>query len=59
MFNLSIHKTPIDGKVWKNACIGLPEAIKEVVKHNIIDVKLTHQIHLGMEEYVPIAATYA
>ena len=59
MFNLSIRKTPVDGKTWKNACIGIPEAIKEVVDHNIIDVKLTHKVHLGMEEYVPIPATYA
>ena len=59
MFDLSMHKTPLDGKTWKNACLGIKDDINKVVKHNIIDVKLTHGIHLGMEEYVPIAATYA
>ncbi len=59
MFNLSITKTPVDGKTWKNACMGIKEDVAEVLKHNIIDVKLTHKIHLGMEEYVPIPATYA
>ena len=58
-FDLSIHKTPLDGKVWKNACIGIKEDVAYVLKHNIHDVKITHQIHKGMEEYVPIPATYA
>ncbi len=59
MFNLNIHKTPVDGKVWKNACMGIKEDVQTVLTHNIIDVKLTHRVHLGMEEYVPIPATYA
>jgi len=59
MFNIATKKTPLEPKVWKNACIGIPEDIKIVLHHNIKDVELTHGIHLGMEEYVPIAATYA
>ena len=59
MFDLNVTKTPIDGKTWKNACIGVKEDIKYVVDHNIKDVKITMQVHQGMEEYVPIPATYA
>lgn len=58
-FDLVTKKTPLDGKVWKNACIGIKKDMRYVVDHNIKDVILTHGIHLGMEEYVPIAATYA
>ena len=59
MFNLSMHKTPLEPKVWKNACIGVSKDVKTVLKHNIIDVELTHGIHIGIEKFVPIAATYA
>ena len=59
MFDLSISKTPLDGKIWKNACMGIKEDIKYVIDHNIKDVKITHRVHRGMEEYVPIPATYA
>jgi len=59
MFNVSTKKTPLDAKTWKNACIGIPEDIAKVLHHNINDVKITHKIHLGIEEYVPIGATYA
>ena len=59
MFDLSIAKTPLDGKIWKNACIGIKEDIRYVLDHNIKDVKITCKIHKGMEEYVPIPATYA
>ena len=58
-FDLSTHKTRLEGKTWKNACMGIPGDVKYVLDHNIKDVKITHKIHLGMEEYVPIAATYA
>ncbi len=59
MFDLPIKKTIIEPKIWKNACIGVPEAIKYILKHNILDVKITHKVHLGIEDYVPIAAIYA
>ncbi len=59
MFDLAVTKTKLDGKTWKNACLGIKEDIKYVVDHNIKDVKITHKIHRGMEEYVPIPATYA
>lgn len=58
-FDLHTHKTRLEGKTWKNACMGIPKDVKYVLDHNIKDVKITHKIHLGMEEYVPIAATYA
>jgi len=59
MFNVSTEKTRLDGKIWKNCCIGVAKDIKYVLDHNIKDVQITHKIHLGMEEYVPIASTYA
>lgn len=59
MFNVSVTKTRLDGKTWKNACMGIKEDVAYVVDHNIKDVKITHQVHMGMEEYVPIPATYA
>lgn len=59
MFNVSTTKTRLEGKIWKNACIGIPKDMKYIVDHNIKDVKITYKIHLGMEEYVPIPATYA
>ncbi len=59
MFDVSTKKTPLDGKTWKNACMGIAPAVKKVVHHNINDVKITHKVHLGMEEYVPIPSCYA
>jgi len=59
MFDLSIEKTIIEPKIWKNACIGVPEDIQYILKHNLLDVKITEKVHKGIEEYVPIAATYA
>ena len=59
MFNLSVEKTRLDAKIWKNARIGVPSALRYILKHNLIDVKLTADIHQGMERYVPIAAIYA
>ena len=59
MFDLSIEKTPVDPKTWKNACIGIKEDIKYILDHNIKDVKITHKVHRGMEKFVPIPATYA
>jgi hypothetical protein len=58
-FSASVEKTRLDGKTWKNACMGLPNDIKYVLDHNKKDVELTYEIHKGMEEYVPIPATYA
>ena len=59
MFDLSVTKTRLDGKTWKNACLGIKKDIEYIVDHNIKDVKITHQVHRGIEEYVPIPATYA
>jgi hypothetical protein len=59
MFDLSVEKTRLDGKTWKNACFGIPKDVRYVMDHNKKDVILTHGIHKGMEEYVPIPATYA
>jgi hypothetical protein len=58
MFDVHIHKTRLEPRVWKNACIGVKEDLDYVLDHNIKDSKITHKIHLGMEEWVPIPATY-
>ncbi len=58
-FDLSTEKTRLDGKVWRNACMGFRKDIKYILDHNKKDCIITHGIHLGMEEYVPIPATYA
>ena len=59
MFNLSIEKTQLDAKIWKNARIGVKKDLKYILDHNIKDVEITHQVHKGMEKFVPIPATYA
>ncbi len=59
MFNLNVEKTRLDAKTWKNARIGVKKDLDYILDHNIKDVEITHQIHLGMEKFVPIAATYA
>lgn len=59
-YNISIHKTQIKTKYWKNAMMFAdPEAVKYIYDHNIKDVWLTYKIHKHMEEYVPIPAIYA
>lgn len=58
-FNVSTHKTRLEPRVWQNACIGIKDAIKYVVEHNIKDCKITYEIHKGMEDYVPIPNTFA
>jgi hypothetical protein len=58
MFNVSTKKTRLEPKVWKNACIGIKEDVQYVLDHNIKDVVLTCKIHKGMENFVPIPATY-
>jgi len=58
MFDVHVKKTRLEPKMWKNACIGVKKALDYVLDHNIKDVKITHKIHRGMEEWVPIPATY-
>ncbi len=58
-FDLSVTKTRLDAKTWKNARIGIKKDLDYVLDHNIKDVILTKDIHLGMEKFVPIPATYA
>jgi len=59
MFDVGTKKTRLEPKIWKNACIGVPDALKYILDHNIKDVKITYKVHKGLEEYVPIPATYA
>ena len=38
-------KTPIDKDIWRRAKYGDPEALAEVLSHNIADVEITEQLH--------------
>ena len=58
MFNVRTKKTNLDRKQWVNACIGVKSALDYILTHNIHDVKITYQVHKGLEEYVPIPSTY-
>jgi len=58
MFDIHIHKTRLDAKIWKNACIGVKSALDYILVHNIKDCKITHKIHKGLEELVPIPSIY-
>lgn len=59
MFNVTTQKTKLKPKIWKNACIGVRSALDYILDHNIKDVILTAKVHKGMEEFVPLPATYA
>ena len=58
MYNGHVHKTPLSPKIWKNACIGVKDALEYVLKHNIHDVKITKLVHMGQEEWAPIPSTW-
>jgi uncharacterized protein YprB with RNaseH-like and TPR domain len=58
-FNIIQQKSPVKPKDWKLACLGDKKALKYVLKHNIIDVKITDKVLTHIEPLVPIAATYA
>lgn len=58
MFDVHTHKTRLDAKVWKNACIGVKSALDYVLDHNIKDCKITHKIHVGLEDQVPVPSIY-
>ena len=59
-YGISTQKTQIKTKHWKNACLfATKEDVDYIADHNRKDVILTAKIHIHMEEYVPIPATYA
>jgi len=58
MFDLNVKKTRLEPKIWKNACIGIKADLDYIVDHNVKDVKITYQVHKGLEKHVPIPATY-
>lgn len=59
-YGISTKKTAIEKTHWNNArTFGTKEDVDYIYKHNIKDVILTYQIHKKIEEYVPVAATYA
>ena len=59
-YGVSIKKTQIKTKEWKNAMMFADtKSVGYVYDHNVKDVWLTYKIHKHMEEYVPIASTYA
>lgn len=58
MFDVHTHKTRLDAKIWKNACIGVKSALEYVYVHNIRDCKITYKIHKGLEDLVPVPSIY-
>ena len=44
-------KTHIDKEAWRKAKYGDPEALKEVVRHNIPDVVILEQLHEKLEPF--------
>jgi len=58
-YELNTKKTPIKTKDWKKATMFADrKAIKYILHHNVNDVIITYKVHLHIEEYVPIPATY-
>lgn len=59
-YGISIKKTPVNSKSWKNATqFATKKDVAYIYDHNVKDVKITYKVHRYIEEYVPIAATYA
>lgn len=59
-YDLSIHKTPISSKSWKNASsFATKKDLDYILDHNIKDCKITYQVHKHLEDYVPIPSVYA
>lgn len=59
-YDLSIHKTPVTTKDWKNATMFADKkAIDYIIHHNILDVKITSKVLKHLENYVGIGAIYA
>lgn len=44
-------KTRVDPLVWKRAMYGYPDAIKAVVRHNIMDVRVLERAHKRLESF--------
>jgi DNA polymerase elongation subunit (family B) len=45
-------KTPIKKQVWREAHFGRPEALEEILEHNIADVSILEELHLRLEPYL-------
>lgn len=58
-YGISTKKTEIKTKMWKNARMASPKALKYILLHNIKDVIITHKVHRRIEDYVGIPSTYA
>lgn len=58
MFNISTKKTRLEPRVWKNACLGIKNALDYIVDHNKKDVIITYKVHLGIENFVPIGSIF-
>lgn len=58
IFGIKNLKTRLKGDEWILANKGDKKAVSYVYDHNKKDVKLTWKTHLGLEEFVPIPASY-
>lgn len=44
-------KTPLDKEVWRRGAYGEPEAIQEIVIHNVADADITDQLHTKLCDF--------
>lgn len=59
-YELSVHKTPVTTKDWKNAAqFATKKALEYILDHNIKDVKITHEVLKHLEEYIGISSIFA
>jgi uncharacterized protein YprB with RNaseH-like and TPR domain len=49
---LSTEKTPVEGRVWKKAQAGFPDAIEYVIRHCDADVKILEEAYLRLRPLV-------
>lgn len=59
-YELVVQKTPVKVKEWKKARMYAdPKSIRYILKHNIHDVKIDHDVLLHLEQYLGIPSIYA
>lgn len=56
--NVPQRKTKVDYFWWQMATLGVPKALKYVLKHNILDVEVTKKLFFKTEMDYPIASRY-
>lgn len=59
-YDLAIRKTPVTTRDWKDAQqFANKKALKYILHHNILDVKITSKVLKHLEQYIGISSIYA